>query len=247
MKADPNAQRTLLDLATIDTSLDRNAHREATLPEQAEVAQLQAATSEAHNRAVRATTELTDLSRALTRAEGEVAAVRTRADRDRALLASGNVTSSKQLSDLEHEVASLVRRQSDLEDAELEVMEAVEQAQTELTQAQQHEADCVAKLAAAEGARDAALADLAVERQDLAVEREALVTTIPTDLLALYDRIRSHGNSVAVGLLRFGRCESCQMELSRVDLDAARLAAADEVLRCPECQAIMVRTEESGL
>lgn len=247
MKADSKAQRNLLDLASIDIALDRNAHREATLPEKAAVNQLQSATSEAHNRVVRASTELADLSRALARAEAEVAAVRARADRDRTLLVSGNISSSKQLSDLEHEVVSLGRRQSDLEDAELEVMEAVEQTQAVLSQAQEHEANCVAQLAAAESARDSALAELAAERQELVAERASCVGLIPADLLALYERIRSHGNAVAVGLLRFGRCESCQMELSRVDLDVARGAAADEVLRCPECRAIMVRSEESGL
>lgn len=247
MKADPFAQLALLRLQGIDTALDRNRHTQANLPERAEVARLRKVAVEAHNRVVRATTELTDLRRALRKAEDEVASVRARADRDRALLASGNVTSPKQLADLEHEVASLGRRQSDLEDAELEVMEAVEQAESELALAEEADSAAAADLARAEAAEQEALADLGAEQQRLTEERAGSTEGIPADLLSAYQRIRDHGNAIAVGLLRYGRCESCQMELSRVDIAAARAAAVDEVLRCPECQAIMVRSEESGL
>jgi predicted nucleic acid-binding Zn-ribbon protein len=37
------------------------------------------------------------------------------------------------------------------------------------------------------------------------------------------------------------------MELSGSELSAARTAAADEVVRCDNCRAILVRTAESGL
>jgi predicted nucleic acid-binding Zn-ribbon protein len=63
----------------------------------------------------------------------EIEQVRARRDRDESRLASGAITASKQLQDLEHEVASLKRRQSDLEDAELEVMERAETAQAGLS------------------------------------------------------------------------------------------------------------------
>lgn len=247
MKADPFAQRALLDLQVIDTALDRNRHREANLSERAEAAELRRAATAAHNRVVQARTEMTDLQRTLRKAEDEVASVRARADRDRTLLASGQVTSPKQLADLEHEVESLGRRQSDLEDAELEVMEAVEEAQSALDQAESAEVEAAAALAAGDAAERQALAAIGDERARLLADREAAVARLNAELVALYQRIRDHGNAVAAGLLRYGRCESCQMELSRVDLDAARSAPVDEVVRCPECQSIMIRTEESGL
>jgi uncharacterized protein len=37
------------------------------------------------------------------------------------------------------------------------------------------------------------------------------------------------------------------MVLSGTDLSTIRQAAADAVVTCPECGAILVRTEESGL
>jgi predicted nucleic acid-binding Zn-ribbon protein len=247
VKADPEAQRVLLEVQSIDTALDRNKHRDATLPERAAVAELQRTVDADGDRAVRARTVVSDLSRLLTKAEVDVASVRARADRDRALLESGSVSSSRQLSDLEHEVASLAKRQSELEDAELDVMEQLEAAERELSAIERAIEQGTAAKAEAEGARDAALEALAAERGDLLADRADHVARVPADLLALYTRIRSDGIGVAAGLVRYGRCESCQMELSRVDLDAIRSAPADEVVRCPECRAIMIRTEESGL
>ena len=82
---------------------------------------------------------------------------------------------------------------------------------------------------------------------DLQQRQAAVRPELPAELVALYDRLRADGMPVAAGLVRYGRCESCQMELSRADLSAVRSAPVDEVVRCPECRAIMVRTEESGL
>lgn len=247
MKADPGVQRVLLDLQTVDTALDRNRHRDATLPERATVAELQRAAASDRDRAVRARTVVSDLSRQVARAEGDVESVRARAARDRALLESGQVSSSRQLSDLEHEVASLAKRQADLEDAELEVMEQLEAAEGDLAAIEAAIAARASEQAEMESTMAAALATLADEREGLLADRADLVARLPADLLTLYERIRSDGVGIAAGLVRYGRCESCQMELSRVDLDAIRGAPADEVLRCPECRAIMVRTEESGL
>jgi uncharacterized protein len=48
-------------------------------------------------------------------------------------------------------------------------------------------------------------------------------------------------------MLRQRRCEACRIELSGTEVSRFRTAAADEVLRCDNCRAILVRTAESGL
>lgn len=247
MKAQPESQQALLQLQAIDTSLDRVRHRLRTLPERAEVEALTKAAGGLRDDLVAARTQVQDLTRALNRAEDDVASVRARAERDRVLLASGEITAAKQLTDLEHEVTSLGRRQAELEDAELELMESVEEATEGVRAAEEAQAANAESLAAATARRDEAQSALVAEQEALAADRVAAVLDVPADLLALYDRIRGDGSPVAAGLVRYGRCEACQMELSRADLDAVRAAPADEVVRCPECRSIMVRTEESGL
>ena len=50
------------------------------------------------------------------------------------MLDSGEINDSKQLSNLQHELESLAKRQLDLEDVELEVMERVEGAKAAVRQ-----------------------------------------------------------------------------------------------------------------
>ncbi|MBZ6373036.1 MAG: C4-type zinc ribbon domain-containing protein, partial [Microbacterium hominis] len=68
---------------------------------------------------------------------------------------------------------------------------------------------------------------------------------VPADLLGLYERLAARG--VGAGLLRRRTCEGCHMVLSGTDLGALRQAAEDDVVMCPECGCILVRTDESGL
>lgn len=154
MKADPFVQLRLLELQSLDSALDRLRHRRRTLPELAEMARLDGLVDALRDGVVRGETEVSDLAREQARFEKEIEQVRARRDRNESRLGSGAITASKQLQDLEHEVASLKRRQSELEDAELEVMERAETAQTGLseltTQREAHLADRAKAEAAAQ-------------------------------------------------------------------------------------------------
>ena len=65
------------------------------------------------------------MQREVAKAEADVQLVRDRAARDQARLDAGTGT-AKDLQALQHELDSLARRQSELEDVELEVMERAE-------------------------------------------------------------------------------------------------------------------------
>ena len=122
MKADAAVQRKLLDLAEVDAELSRVNHRRRTLPELAEITGAEQTVQAKRDALVAVETSLGDLDREVRRQETEIEQVRAREDRDRKLLADGNVN-SKQLTDLEHELATLQRRQGVLEDDLLELME----------------------------------------------------------------------------------------------------------------------------
>jgi predicted nucleic acid-binding Zn-ribbon protein len=247
MRAEPAAQLRLLDLQAVDTGLDQLAHRRGTLPELAEIATLTASMAPLRDSVVRARTDVEDLARQIKTLEGDVEQVRNRAKRDEQRLTSG-ASSAKDLESLQHEVASLARRQSELEDIELELMEQQEAAQAALTEAERALTDAEKRLTEAETRRDAELAEIASVEAERRAEREPLAAQLPTDLLALYEKIRSTtGVGVGAARLRARTCEGCRIELSGSDLAAAKAAAEDEVLRCEECRRILVRTPESGL
>ncbi|MDV6013825.1 C4-type zinc ribbon domain-containing protein [Haloechinothrix sp. LS1_15] len=245
MKVDPALQRRLLDLAEIDAELSRVAHRRGNLPEHAELTEAEKAVQAQRDAHVAAKTALGDLDREVERQEREVESVRARAERDRKLMESGSV-SAKQLSDVEHELETLQRRQNALEEDLLELMERREateederRAAAEVTAKEEAVAEITAR-------RDEALAELDSTRARRESERSALLVELPEDLIARYDRVRQ-SRGVGAGLLRYRRCGACQLELDRVALSEIKAAAADDVVTCDNCGAILVRTAESGL
>lgn len=245
MRADPAVQRRLLDLAEVDTDLTRIDHRRRTMPELAEITEREASERAKRDKVVSVRTTLSDLDRDASKQESEIEAVRAREDRDRALLKNGNV-GARQLADLEHELGTLSRRQTALEDDLLELMERREAVEQDVAHAQAELDAAETTLADVRKRRDEALADLEVAEARRTAERAGLVGVFPADLLALYDRIRQHKGTGAA-LLRARKCGACRLELDRHAIAAIRDTAAEDVVRCDECGAILVRTPESGL
>jgi predicted nucleic acid-binding Zn-ribbon protein len=245
VKADPQSQRRLLDLQAIDTSLAQLAHRRRTLPEFAELERLGKQLVALEDERVRAQVAVDDLDRDISRIEKDVEQVRQRAERDRARLDAGTGP-AKELEALQHELATLQRRQGELEDAELEVMEQREQAQSTLDDVLNRLEEVRQSRAQAEARRDEALSELDKDTEWKRASRAPLVADLPKDLVDLYEKIRE-STGMGAALLRLGRCEGCRLEFSGAEKSRIRSAPPDEVIRCEECGRILVRTEESGL
>jgi predicted nucleic acid-binding Zn-ribbon protein len=246
VKADHFDQQKLLALAAEDVALSQLAHRRRTLPELAAVDSAIEAERGFAEQVVRAETEVRDLQRDVKRLEGDVDTVRQRAAKDQKLLDSGSVV-AKQMTDLQHELESLARRQSDLEDQELELMEQLETAEATLSRAQEGQAKAVADRERAEQLRDDALADIAEGTTRHEAARSAAAASIPADLLALYERIRTQTGGTGAAMLKARQCQGCRLELFGRELAAVRSADPHEVVRCDNCGRILVRTAESGL
>jgi uncharacterized protein len=236
----------LLDVQGVDTRLGQIVHRERTLPEHAELAELARRRGALHDQVVAAETEAGDLRRELVKAEADVAQVRQRAARDQARLDAGQ-GGHKEVESLQHELATLGRRQSDLEDVELDVMERLEAATSVVGRLHAERDRLAADEAEATARRDAALGELAGERAERERTRAGLVTELDPALLALYEKVREANAGTGAAMLRSRRCEGCRLELNPQELQRIRSAAADEVMRCEECRRILVRTAESGL
>ncbi|WBB79831.1 C4-type zinc ribbon domain-containing protein [Micromonospora sp. WMMD882] len=245
MKAEPAVQRRLLDLQAIDTALAQLAHRRRTLPEHAELDALARELSALEDQRVRAQVAVDDLDRDIARLEKDVDQVRARKTRNEDRLAAGSGP-ARELEALQHELASLQRRQSDLEDAELELMEQREGAQSVLDGIEQRLTEARDRRAETEQRRDGTLAEIAKEEEFKRSARQPLAADLPTDLVVLYDKIRE-STGLGAALLRGGRCGGCRLDLSGADRARIAKAAPDEVVRCEDCRRIMVRTNESGL
>jgi predicted nucleic acid-binding Zn-ribbon protein len=245
LKADPAVQRQLLDLAEADGELARVEHRRRTLPEIAEITAAEQTLRVKKDARVAVRTQVDDLDREVKRQEKEIEAVRARSDRDAKLMQSGTVA-AKQMTDLEHEIATLHRRQGALEDDLLELMERREALDMDDQHAEVELAKAEAALTDAATRRDEVFADLATQEARVTARRAGLLPKFPEPLLALYNRIlKAKGTGAA--LLRSRRCGACHMELDRSVISQIKGTAPDEVVQCEECGAILVRTPESGL
>jgi uncharacterized protein len=246
VNADPAVQLRLLDLQAADTALAQLDHRRRTLPELALIADREVDFGRLDGAVVRAETALADLDREQRRLENDVDQVLRRAARDQQRMQSGGVP-AKELESLQHEVQTLARRQSDLEDAVLELMERRDEAAGQLDGLRADAARVRAEWDAAVAARDAAFAQIDAEVLARTGERTELARDMPAELLSMYEKVRATAGGVGAAALRQRRCEGCRLELAGTELRAARAAAPDEVLRCENCRRILVRTQESGL
>jgi predicted nucleic acid-binding Zn-ribbon protein len=246
VKADHFEQQKLLDLAAEDVALTQLAHRGRTLPEVAAVEAAEEAERSFSAQVVRAETDARDLGREVKRMESDVETVRAREAKDQRLLDSGSV-SPKELTNLQHELESLKRRQSDLEDQELELMERLEVAETTLGAAQSGMEQARADRERAEQLRDDALADIADRTKRHEAARAEVAGAISAPLLTLYDRIRAQTGSTGAAMLKARQCQGCRIELYGNELASVRNADPHEVVRCENCGRILVRTAESGL
>jgi predicted nucleic acid-binding Zn-ribbon protein len=246
VKAAPEAQLRLLDLQGIDAALDRLAHRRRTLPELAEIDKAETRLDELRDLVVGAETELSDADREQRKVENDVDVVRTRMTRDQQRLDTGAVSHAKELESLRHELDSLAKRQSDLEEVVLEHMERREEIEGRLSALTAERDTVTAAMAEAAARRDEAFASIDSEAAMRTEERSSVAAGLPEDLLALYEKIRADAGTGAAALHR-AQCQGCHLTMPPTEMSRFRTAPEDEVLRCEECRRILVRTADSGL
>ena len=241
--ATPEQQRALLELERVDARLRRIAARIAELQTDPEVA----AALQLRARAIATAKELgaaeQDVRDRLGAAEQKVARVQASIEKDRRRLEQGG--SAKDLMGLQHEIDTRTRQLAEAEEAELEIMQ-------ELEDAVAHRARITPRLKEADAearrrveARDAEGRALTAERDELAGTRPAAADGVGhPGLLARYEKIRTGRGTgrPAAAELRGTACGSCGTALSPTDAATFRAAAPDEVLTCPECGVLLVRS-----
>lgn len=234
----------------MDATLDRLAQRRRSLPELAEIAAADARLAELRDLVVGAETERSDIAMAERKIDNDVEVVRTRMARDQQRLDSGAVGSPKELENLQHELVSLARRQSELEDLELEQMELREQVEARLASLQSEVDELTTSRDAAAARRDEAFAEIDAEVTARTAERASLAAELRAAaeaLVDLYEKIRGGPGGAGAAALHRGQCQGCHLSLPPSDLSRIKAAPEDEVLRCEECRRILVRRPDSGI
>jgi predicted nucleic acid-binding Zn-ribbon protein len=242
MKAAASAQLRLLDLQAEDTAIAQLEHRRRSLPEHAALAEARTVRGRLGQSLVGVRTRVADLQLDVEKAESDLVPVRERLARDQQRVDAGTVTDPKQLNAILEEINHLGRRISDLEDIELEVMERLEIATGEQEMLASELTEVENAMRALIASRDEQTAQLDADQAAHQAVRDAIAAELPADLLALYDRIRVRAGGLGAAALKGRRCSGCQIEATTIALAGYAAAAPDEVLRCEECERVLVRT-----
>jgi predicted nucleic acid-binding Zn-ribbon protein len=229
----------LLELQKVDSRIDRLMHRLNNLPEAAELAQLEARRGELGMSIGAAQDVLTEHTRRQTRLETEIDAISAKVKIEDLRLYGGTVTNPRELAGLQSEIEMLRRRQTTLEDEELEVLEARESAEKTLAALEAEAAAMDASIAETTGRRDVAVAGIEKELAEARADREALVPRFDAGLMGLYERLRgSMLGGVAAAALVDGTCQGCHMRLPSQEYERVRDSTG--LVRCAECNRILV-------
>jgi len=241
-KAPASEQLRLLDLQALDSKLVQLTRRAAAAAKNPDIEALKEKLGAVENDLVAAGTEAADAERDLKRSENDVEMVQGRIERDQKRLDSG-VGTSKDLTALQHELESLNKRRSDLEDVELEVMERLEAANARKEQVQQARDALRSELDGLEQVRDQELAAIEAEKAQVAGQRKELAGTFEASLLAVYEKTLAQ-RGIGAARLFHGKSEGSGMQLSPGDLAEIRQAAEDAIVFCPDSGCILVRSAE---
>lgn len=173
----------------------------------------------------------------LKQAEGEVDKQKIKIEQSESNLYSGNVKNPKELQDLQNEVAALKRHLATLEDRQLEAMleeETAEQAnQAALDKLEQLKA----RLADQNQTLTAEQSELNKNLERLEAERQATLTPLAPDLLAVYDELRRQKRGLAIAAINDGACAACGTTLTPALNQSAR--SPSQICNCPTCGRIL--------
>ena len=178
-----------------------------------------------------------EVERDVRRAEADLELVENRISKDKQRLAVSS--DSKVITGIQHELESLAKRQGELEEAQLILMESIDQSNLEQEAIQLERKRLQAELSAATESAALDIANLSTELSKVNGEMAEIRRAVSAELVELFDKIRVRGT--AVGKLKDSTCGACNMNLTSTAVGQLCAVPNDELARCPECSAILVR------
>jgi len=231
----------LLTLQTHDSTADRLRHRRATLPERALLDAALAADVALRERLAETHGRRDALVREERRMDDDATRLRARATDEDKRMYSGTVSSPRELQAMQADIDQLRRHASEIEEAELEVMERREAVDAEVAALDGEAATLGAEMDRLTAVIAEAEAAIDVELAAETAAREALAPGIPADVLGLYEQIRVKNRGTGAGKLTGSNCGACHLALPATEVDRIRHLPADDLVRCDHCGAILVR------
>lgn len=244
--AQPESPRSrlevLADLQDLDVRLAQIDHRVERLPERQTHAEIEAELAEIAAQARALDARISGLERQQRRHEDDVAGIEAKRAQNAERLYDSHLTSPKEAEALTAEAGALERRQTEVEDEILELMEQLEPLTAERADFGARHAEAAERLSGVAVAIAAAEAEASAERGGVQAERAARAASADPELVSLYERRRAAARGApVVGRLVGAVCGACHLEIASVEYERIRCLDPDELAECPECGALLVR------
>ena len=235
------AYEQLLVVQDLDVAIDQHRHRIANHPIMTEISAIDAEVADLTASVEEVEVRRHDLQRQVKRLADDVALIDDKRSQIDGKLYDGSVTATKDLLALQDEAKMLVDRKTSIEDDELELMESLEQVEAELAPVVEQQRALAARRDERETALRAAITELESELADLETKRTEAASSVPPDLLAHYESLRTDFGGVAVARLVGSTCDGCHMTLSAVAFDQIKKQPDDAVVTCDACGRLLIR------
>ena len=240
MKASVEDQNRLIELQRVDSHIQNLQIKLKNLPEKEQLVAIDKQVAEGEEILKVAEMELGDVEVELKRSEIEVEQVAERIKKDENRLNAGQ-GSPKELEQMQHEIGTLQKRKSDLEDGELEIMLRFDAAKAKVDTLKSNDAGLKKLKIELEARFEAASKALQDEIESESVKRNAQAPAIDKALVDLYEKVRSATDGIGAALLVGNTCDGCHLAITPVELEKIKAMPADDVVRCEECRRILVR------
>lgn len=235
------AYEHILHIQSLDLSLAQLRHRVANHPERAALAEIEDGLTKHDAAAAVVIEKKHELERIQKRLEDEVAVIEDKRKNIDGKLYGGEVTASKELLALQDEAASLLGRQNQTEEQNLEIMEQIEEVDGDLSGLTDTRAALEARKADGEATLAAALSELETEIGTLESQRAEAASNANQELLSSYEGLRAEFDNQPVARLVGSSCDGCHIQLSAVAVDRIGKMPEDAVVNCEECGRLLVR------
>jgi len=237
LKLDKAGQAALLKLSELDLEIARLKREISSLIESEELNQLTNKLTENSAELIEARTSFENLQQQVKRAEEDLRLVEARIVKDKERL--NQTSSSKDAIGIQSELDGLLGRKESLEEIELDLLTQLEEAESKLSAVSTAREALNEGIASLQSKIQTRVDELKVLGRKASADREIVLSKVPDEILAKYNKLAAR--QVAVAQVIDRSCSACRMTLTVGAIDSLSSLAEDEIGTCPECQALIVR------
>jgi len=235
-----DALESLLALQERDGALDRLRHRHQTLPERDALVRAEADAAALDARLDTTRAERDGVARDEQKLDDEARSLGAKAVEVEAKMYSGEISSPRELQAMQSDVEQLRRHQRNVENRELELMEAREPLDTALAELEQHRSLLDGELDRIRRTLADAEAVIIAEMREERAARDAIAAGIDDGMVKEYERCRAQAQGVGVARLVGTTCQGCHLSIPAIEAEQIKKSAGDPLAYCDNCGAILV-------